>query len=221
MTLKSDLVRVRALGTQVLWHGTRFMSAILRDDELGAPIVGESSVFFSTSPDIAGFWACFCRPFDEGRAGLIALDRSKLAAKFSITPVQHFPEPFYRGEAIDAPLEGLSEFIVATLWLDELRPGWGMATSPTPEGEQPYMPAISLASVARELRDLRRLGADMPPRNLKNATRTPSNGSTFGLTFHSPRNVGPVHHRPGSRRASVRRDPLAGLPRAAARRLGG
>jgi hypothetical protein len=163
VTLESDLIRARAPGAQVLWHGTRFLSAILRDDELGTPIIGESSVFFSTNPDIAGFWACHCRPFDEGRAGLIALDRSKLAAKFPITAVRHYPEPFYRGEAIEAPLEGLSEFVVTTLWLDELCPGWGRATSLAPDGVRPYMPAISLASVARELRDLRRLGADMPP----------------------------------------------------------
>jgi hypothetical protein len=156
--------RLRTLAPQVLFHGTRTMAAILRDDELGSPVDLTRSIYFSADPEVAAYWAGIARDYDEGRGGIIAVDRSKLAASFALSSEDCGPDDaMYSADAIvEAPLEGLSQYIVATFWADELAPGHGLWALPRRYGEEEAL-AISLQRVVREFRDLRAGGATMSP----------------------------------------------------------
>jgi hypothetical protein len=147
--------RLRALAPEILLHGTRFMSAILHDDELGAPLHGDYMVHFANDPQVAAS-AADAGPHDcdEGRGGIIVLDRSKLAARFILQPAEESETWWDQGERVSGPVTQLSEFIVGTFWLDELVPGKGLYP-PRPLTTRPFPPAVSFASLERDIRGLR------------------------------------------------------------------
>jgi len=141
------------------------MARILRDNELGMPISQEKMVWLTRSPEVAAYWADVGpRDWDEGRGGIIALDRDKLATRHSI-----YPYAYCRGatgeqdemeEYLFAPIEDLSRYVAATFWLDELSPGEGVRPPRIPRGKH-YMPATSLAHVMGRFRSLTRRGAKL------------------------------------------------------------
>lgn len=148
--------RLLGLAPQVLYHGTRYMAAILRDNELGVPGSGYPSISFTRCPDVAARFANVGpRDWDEGRGGIIAIDRRKLASRHQIHT--YFEEaPVYEAEEyVDAPIENLSSYIVGTFWLDELVPGAGLMP-PRRVCRNYEGPATSLAVIARRMRRLAR-----------------------------------------------------------------
>lgn len=76
---------VRALfkGRDVLYHGTRYPTAILDSGTLAhSPIVPK--VAFSRSPEEAAHWATLWRDEDEGRGAVLVFDRRQLCARYHL-----------------------------------------------------------------------------------------------------------------------------------------
>jgi hypothetical protein len=126
------------------------MSDVLRDNELGVPITGKRHVSFTRCPEVAAYWAdAGPRDWDEGRGGIISVDRQKLAAHHRIRHDNYWGTREEAEEYVLAPVANLANCIVGTFWLDELTAGVGLMPPRRPMGER-YMPATSLAAVVRE-----------------------------------------------------------------------
>lgn len=151
---------LQKLAPEVLFHGTRFLSHIVADDELAAPLDGNGAIYFSRCPDEASWHAATRRyDFDDGRGAIIALDRQRLAANYKIHPLQ-IRDASGQSEAgtveyIAAPLHDLSDYVVGILRLEHVTPGLGLTPPRTPNGER-YVPVeVTLrAWLANELREL-------------------------------------------------------------------
>jgi hypothetical protein len=120
----SELVcaRLRALAPSLLFHGTGFMSAILADDAVGAD---EEYIYATVDPQFAAHQANRRREGDEGRGGIVAFDRVKLA---SLSLIYNLPTVAWhpRDRLIYVPLYLLREYVVDTFWLDGLSPTGGV-----------------------------------------------------------------------------------------------
>ena len=95
---KSMASRLRALtrGTNVLFHGSPFWRAILRDDTLSAEVAGIPAVSFSRNPNEAAHWACLPREV-LGDPGVLILDRASLETKYSVVPFDYWGEVRHLG----------------------------------------------------------------------------------------------------------------------------
>jgi hypothetical protein len=149
--------RLRALGPDALFHGTRYLTSILRDNELALPLLGTRAVFLATDPQVAAYWAQIPRPSDEARGAIIALDRTKLAAEFTLYPNSEGRDSNNEGLVAIRPILDLRDYTIEAFWLDELKPGCGLEPPPFNNGK-PFRPVISFASVMREVRDIPRQG---------------------------------------------------------------
>lgn len=68
-------------GSNVLFHGTRFLANILLHEELATSIIGDPAVHLTSCPEEAAAYATAGpRPFDDGRGAIIVLDRDRLEA---------------------------------------------------------------------------------------------------------------------------------------------
>jgi hypothetical protein len=83
--------RAHDLATAInpLFHGTRYLNAILESGMLVPPEVGDPEVSFSRSPNEAAFWATLPRDDDEGRGAVLVFDRDRLAMRHRLEPVDN------------------------------------------------------------------------------------------------------------------------------------
>lgn len=111
-----------------LFHGTRYMSAILADDELCLG-VGSAGVSLTRCPDVAAYHASNGpRDWDDGRGAIIVLDQDRLRAKYRRYPIN---DEFWivgteAEERVDEPVSRLSDCAVGYVWLDSVCPGIGL-----------------------------------------------------------------------------------------------
>ena len=99
------------------------MGAILIDDELGVPRSGERTVYLTRCPEVAAHWAQLGPgERDEGRGGIIVLDRRKLAELYGPQLSEGLAGFGEHEERIVAPVTNLSTFLVGAFWLDERLP---------------------------------------------------------------------------------------------------
>jgi hypothetical protein len=76
-------VRALCKGRDVIYHGTRYPTAILNSGTLAcSPITPK--VAFTRSPEEAAYWATLWRDEDEGRGAVLAFDRRRLCARYRL-----------------------------------------------------------------------------------------------------------------------------------------
>ncbi|CAN1547345.1 hypothetical protein MCEMIH16_02017 [Caulobacteraceae bacterium] len=122
------------LSSNVVYHGTRYLSHILRTDELSLPLEGEQAIWMTDSIyHAAGFALEGPRPYDDGRGAVIAFDADKLFAAFKSRKKERRWEIEYR---IRDRIDDVSRFIVGVVRLDDVHEGWGKATPLYPAGDQ-------------------------------------------------------------------------------------
>lgn len=67
--------------TPVLFHGTRFATAINHSGKLLAPTLGDQCVSFSRNPAVAIYMAALERDIDEGQGTVLVIDRNVLSSR--------------------------------------------------------------------------------------------------------------------------------------------
>lgn len=109
----------------VLFHGTRYPRAVLRDNRIRLPATGYAMVSLTRSSRVARHWATLARDDDEGLGAILVLNRSKLQTRYRLTPFRD--ESWFgaiprtdRDEAEEVifgrALEKLSEFLLEVRW---------------------------------------------------------------------------------------------------------
>ena len=109
----------------LLFHGTRYQRAVLRDNRIRLPATGYAMVSLTRSLRVARHWATLVRDDDEGLGAILVLNRSKLQTRYRLTP---FRDESWFGairrtdhdeaeEVIHGrPLEKLSQFLIEVRW---------------------------------------------------------------------------------------------------------
>ena len=86
----AQLARQQAKGADVLFHGTRHMSAVLRSGKLIPPKIGEQAIFFTRSAETAAYWALLVGfDWEKRSAGILVLDRRTLSHNYRIRPSRY------------------------------------------------------------------------------------------------------------------------------------
>ena len=70
----------------VLYHGTRYLGAILRSNTISLPPSGYPMVSLTRDPRVAAYWAQLPRDDDEGAGAVLVLSRTRLAHRYRIRP---------------------------------------------------------------------------------------------------------------------------------------
>jgi hypothetical protein len=106
----------------VLYHGSRYISAILRSDRIDLPSTGYEMVSLTRDPRVALHWAQVRRDDDEGCGAILVLCRTRLAQRYRIQPFRdeswfkECPRPHTRDEAEEViwrrPIIDLGRFLV-------------------------------------------------------------------------------------------------------------
>ena len=81
----AQAAREIAGGDNVLYHGTRYTSAIIATMELRYADNIEN-ICLTRSPEVAAYWAVLERDDDEKRGGILILDRELLHCRYRIEP---------------------------------------------------------------------------------------------------------------------------------------
>jgi hypothetical protein len=79
-------------GHSVLYHGSRYPAAILRDNVLWCANVGTFAVSFTRLLHVAIYWAQVPRDDEEKVGAVFVLDRDRLARAYKLEP---FRDPFW------------------------------------------------------------------------------------------------------------------------------
>ena len=86
----AQLARQQAKGADVLFHGTRHMSAVLRSGKLIPPKIGEQAIFFYQIPETAAYWALLVGfDWEKRSAGILVLNRRTLSYNYRIRPSRY------------------------------------------------------------------------------------------------------------------------------------
>lgn len=104
--------------TAPLYHGTRYLDAILRSNILRRPIFGDRHVSLTRSSRIAAYWASLPRDDGEGAGAILVFDRDSLRARFRVEAFCHFAGDYALGqdeaeEAVLADIYPLDRFLLA------------------------------------------------------------------------------------------------------------
>jgi hypothetical protein len=88
-------------GSDVIYHGTRALPAVMRAGKLIPPDWAECAVFFSRSPQVAAYFACLVGEKEERRSpGILILDRNSLRQRYRLEPNCYDPFRNEREEAV-------------------------------------------------------------------------------------------------------------------------
>jgi hypothetical protein len=78
------LARRKAMNQNVLCHGTRYATLILRTRALFRAAIGDRKVCLTRSANVAAYWALMERDDDEGQGSLFILNRDSLERRYKI-----------------------------------------------------------------------------------------------------------------------------------------
>jgi hypothetical protein len=76
--------RLLARGVSPLFHGTRYLSQILRCGALRAAEIGDCVVCFTRSPEEAAFWATLKRDDGNELGAVLVFDRDRLRTRYRL-----------------------------------------------------------------------------------------------------------------------------------------
>lgn len=146
--------------TNPLFHGTRYMSHILAQDELSVNAL-EHSLSLTRCPDAAASHANNGpRDWDDGCGAIIVLDGDRLRTQYRVTPWSDAAWIHQREceEYLDQTITPLSRFAVGYIGLADLAPQLGVYEPRRPRGEPhipvPPGPALRLRRLAAETKVL-------------------------------------------------------------------
>ena len=82
----AQTARAAAHGRSVLYHGTRYASLIVQEDQLRCPDVGSACISFTRSPEVAAFSAMLPRDDTTEGPSILVLDRISLQTRYRLEP---------------------------------------------------------------------------------------------------------------------------------------
>lgn len=156
---QQTIENMQSIAPRLLFHGTRYLSHIMTDDELAPPRHHDGATHFTRNPNVALWYAERQRyDFDDGRGAIIVVDRDRLEPHYALNEGQPDAE-VDRDETkwVAAPLRDLSTYVVGILRLEDLQPDLGVGPPRIPKCK-PYVPVepSTRQGLAREARSFMR-----------------------------------------------------------------